>query len=69
MVDRTPYQAENLAHYITQWGKDCIRYDKSPFPSLPKSSHLTRAEVISAANNLKEQPWHEGMCCGACCRV
>lgn len=54
--DKTPYPAENLAHYITQWGKDCIRYDKSPFPSLPQSSHFTRAEVISAANDLKELP-------------
>ncbi len=54
--DQTPYPAENLVQYITQWGKDCIRHDKSPFPSLPQSSHFTRAEVISAANDLKELP-------------
>ncbi|WP_310876885.1 hypothetical protein [Priestia megaterium] len=54
----TAIPPQNIAPYITQWGKDCIRFSE-PLPSLPQPRHFTRAVVTTTAKDLQELPGTE----------
>ncbi|WP_063563837.1 hypothetical protein [Paenibacillus sp. O199] len=46
---------ENVAPYVTNWGKDSIRIDDGILPPLPQTSHFTRAVKCSPVE-LQELP-------------